>query len=222
MYICVGNIPTFAKELHITTSPENVTVHYELQPGAGCLLSDGYIQAQICYTLFTQQHNCSAEILNDSNLNCSSIKTEQGSITLLRYYKYCIVAEISSNVSEPKYLNLTVPANESVPTSKPSSLKIDIVGSDLEIRWEAPPFETWNGIPDSYCLNISVDRTLVNSTRVPVTRSHSHFSSYDSGKTYDIMLSSCTSVGCGPAAVSTIPSKRRRDLCAMTPLIGCK
>jgi hypothetical protein len=200
-----SNLPTFSKELSITTSPDDVAVTYELQPGAGCLLSEGYLQAQICYILFTQELECSAAILSDSNVNCSSITTEQGSITLQRYYKYCIVAEISSNVLEPAYLHLTVPANESVPTSKPSSLTVDIVGSALEIWWEAPPFEKWNGIPDSYCLNISVDGMLVNTTRVPTSRNYSHFPSYDSGKTYDIMLSCCTSIGCGPVAVNTIP-----------------
>ena len=211
--LCVGNLPTFSKELSITTSPDDVAVTYELQPGAGCLLSEGYLQAQICYILFTQELECSAAILSDSNVNCSSITTEQGSITLQRYYKYCIVAEISSNVLEPAYLHLTVPANESVPTSKPSSLTVDIVGSALEIWWEAPPFEKWNGIPDSYCLNISVDGMLVNTTRVPTSRNYSHFPSYDSGKTYDIMLSCCTSIGCGPVAVNTIPS--RFSVCAL-------
>lgn len=218
MHVSIGNIPLFFK-LRVTTDMEDVIVHYELQPGAVCFLSDGLLQSQICYKISTQEEECSAAAVNSSNAHCSSIVTEKGNITLPRYHTYCVVADLSSDVLDLNESSqfLVIHANEGIPTSKPRDLVALIRNNSLKIQWDAPPAEAWNGIPDSFSMNISVDGRLVNSTRVPVhAQSHYEtiFPSKKSGVNYNVTVSSCTSVGCGPIAVKTTASKSH--VCSVT------
>lgn len=204
----VGNVPIFSgKKLSYANNGTHVAVHYELEPGAQCLLSEGYLQANICYTDITQA-SCSPSIL-DKVLNCSNINQENGYISLPRYHNFCIVAEISSQVLDfnTSSTTLFIPANEGVPTSRPNSLKVEVVDNVLNISWRAPPLESWNGIPFSYSLNISVNGRLMKSIDVDVPSIFNEVvvymysdTPYDNTKDYNISVSSCTKVGCGPAA----------------------
>ena len=210
----LGNIPTFAnRQLYYTNSSSSkVMVYYELQPGARCLLEDRLLQSRICYISSTEEECLASAVIGNRNTICISINAEHGNITLPRYHNFCLVAEISSTVLDfnSAYKILRVPANEGIPASKPSSFSVRVVDEYVEIRWEAPPLDSWNGIPESYSLNTSVNGRLVNSTWISVQadlNEYRVYQSYDSMKTYNITLSSCTSIGCGPIASSSIQSK---------------
>ena len=212
-YAYTGNIPTFSnKELHYNyTNSTSVAVYYELEPGADCFLAKGILQARICYTL-SAENNCTASLVDNANVTCVGIDGERGQIFLARYYDFCVMATISSSV--PNFTDsvrtLKVSANESVP-DKPS-LSAEIVNGTLEISWRALPYKAWHGIPHSYTLNTTVNGRLVNSTQVHVQSDRNDFElyePYDSTKSYNISLSACTSVGCGPIAFKYLPSKKR-------------
>ena len=184
-------------------------MHYELEDGASALLSDGVLKAHICYKRASTQDDCSATT-DESDMNCSSINSEEGSISLPRYHDYCIVAVISSNVSDFNFedsSSLKVSANERSPTSKPEHLIVEAVNSSLFIQWELPPFDAWNGIPQSFRLNVSENGTLVLSIAVPSNDSHYQYSSYKNGANYNITVSACTRVGCGPFTTKSFIGK---------------
>ena len=185
-----------------------MSVHYDLEQGAQCLLNEGYLQANICYSEITQASSCSHFLLNKV-LNCSNINHENGFISLPRYQNFCIVAEISSQVLDfnTSSVILFIPANEGIPTSRPNNLKVEVVDNILNFSWQAPPLESWNGIPFTYSLNISVDEKLIKSIDIDVPSILDDIvayvysdTPYDSTKDYNISVASCTRVGCGPAA----------------------
>lgn len=200
MYVDVGK---FSKGLDITADDENVTVYYELKHGAECLLKDGYLQSQICYKSFTKEAVCSSALVNDLDANCLRIDTEKGNITLPRYYKYCIAADISGLSRDS--LSRVISANEDIPIGKPRHLAVEL-RDQIMAKWVAPPFVEWRGIPKSFSVNVSVDDSLVNSTSILVQSLDDYEISFpisEEGDSYTVAVSSCTSVGCGPRAEET-------------------
>lgn len=215
MYADVGK---FSKELSITDDDENVTVYYELRHGAECLLKDGYLQSRICSKLFTKGAVCSSALVNDSDANCSSIDTEKGYITLPRYHKYCVAADISGLSRDSLFL--VISANENIPIGKPKHLVVEL-SDGIMAKWVAPPFTEWRGIPRSFSVNVSVDNRLVNLTSVLVEESLNDyeilFPITEEGDNYTVAVSSCTSVGCGPSAKET--SECTLDMCCIPSLL---
>lgn len=200
MHVDVGR---FSKRLYNTTDDENVTVHYELQHGAECLLRDGSLQSRICSKLFTTEAVCSSAIVNDSDANCSRIETEKGNITLPRYHHYCVAADISGLNRDSS--SLVISENEGIPIGKPRHLAVEL-NDRMVAKWGSPPFNVWRGIPKSFSVNVSVDDRLVNSTSILVQSLNEYEMSFpisEDGHKYTVAVSSCTSVGCGPRAEET-------------------
>ena len=207
-HISVGNIPTFAGgKLSYVNDSTSVKVQYELEPGAECLITEGYLQAHICHANITQEE-CFIPILNSKDLNCSIIYKVRGSILLPRYHDFCIIAEISSSSVldfNGSSVSLFIPANEGVPSIAPDGLTVDVANST--VSWQALPVGSWNGVPDSYKLEISAIQRPVKLIHIPAPLGleevikYKYAPSYNSSKDYSISVSCCTSVGCGPATV---------------------
>ena len=191
---------------------------YQLEPGAGCLLAQGLLASNICYTRIQSSDTCSSSVLNTQEVvNCTNVGSEGGQLSLPRYHTFCVVATIWSKLLDMNTsTNLLIPANEGVPSQQPRSLTVSQAANDaLNISWSAPPNESWHGIPYDYRLNISTaGGELVNSTLQPVWYTSLMYQNYNSSLTYNVTILACTRVGCGPLASSTVtPCKKISCLC---------
>ena len=184
---------------------------YQLEPGAECLLGDGLLHSDICYAATQSSDICSPDLFNTlDHVNCTSIISESGNLSLPRYQTFCVVAKVWSDLLDMNVSTrtLTLPANEGIPSEKPKNLLASPVSTALNISWSAPPEESWHGIPYGYSLNISTAGGELVYSREAVLSNSLMYKNYNSSLAYNVTISACTRVGCGPIT-STIISRKK-------------
>ena len=182
---------------------------YQLEPGAGCLLGDGLLHSDICFAATQSSDTCSPDLFNTlDHVNCTSISSGSGNLSLPRYQTFCVVTKVWSDLLDMNISTktLTVPANEGIPSEKPKNLSVSPVNTTLNISWSAPLKESWHGIPYGYSLNISTAGGELNRERVG--SNSLMYKNYNSSLTYSVRISACTRVGCGPITSTTISRKK--------------
>jgi hypothetical protein len=182
-------------------------VSYQLEPGAECLLGDGLLHSDICYAATQSSDTCSPDLFNTlDHVNCTSIISESGNLSLPRYQTFCVVAKVWSDLLDMNVSTrtLTLPANEGIPSEKPKNLLASPVSTALNISWSAPPEESWHGIPYGYSLNISTAGGELVYSREAVLSNSLMYKNYNSSLAYNVTISACTRVGCGPITSTII------------------
>ena len=188
-----------------------MAVNYQLEPGAGCLLAKDLLHFNICYALRqSSEDKCSSLLLNTiDNTTCISIGNEKGQLSLPRYQTFCVVAKIWSDVlgMNVSARNLTILANEGIPSQAPSNLQISPESNTLHISWSNLT-NNWHGLPYMYNVTIYTAGRMLNSTAVPAKSTFLVYRDYNSSLLYNVTISACTRVGCGPVVNKPFPSKQ--------------
>ena len=183
-----------------------VFIHYELNSLAKCLLSRGLVLLQMCSSEQAVEVECSTSV---DSMTCQNITIDQEPLVLPRYHNYCVVGPVAYLTDSHFTVNSTVVrvhADEGIPKDPPDHLTLKNINGSLTIQWEAPPRDTWNGILSWFNVTVSQNGKSLYSTNVSANSTDGKYTKslkYEYNTNYNVTVSACTRVGCGPPAVRT-------------------
>ena len=200
----------FAQKPLVTKNSTDVTVTYELNSIAICLLSRKLVLLHICSRKQDIiKYDCTSPI---KSMECHNITAGQGHIILPRYVNYCLIGPVFITSNSHFTINstiITIEADEGTPSSPPRDVSLKVEDDELILQWKAPLSDSWNGIPSSFNIRLlrngEQDSTNVsaNLSRGTTYMYSKHFQ-YHFGTKYNVTISACTKIGCGPVAINTV------------------
>lgn len=203
---CTDDVLGFVEQPNNSTNMTAVFVHYELNSLAKCLLSRGLVQLQMCSSEEAVEVECPTSV---DKMTCQNITVNQEYIIFPRYHDYCVVGPVVYPTDSHFTVNSTVIrvyADEGIPKNPPDHLTLKNMNGSLAIQWEAPPPDTWNGILLWFNIRVSQNGKSIYSTNVSVDSSDGKYTKslkYEYDTNYNVTVSACTRIGCGPPAVRT-------------------
>ena len=170
-----------------------------------CLISTGFISGKICCS--KMEATCGSTEKEE----CYPAVNSSGAHTFYKlkpYQNYCLTAVIE-NGSFFKVSSKNVSTSQSVPGCPPASLSVTY-NESVTIEWDPPPRECLNGDLKNYTITIKVTGDGGTSTKTLVTNENEYaIPEYNSTLDYEVSVSACTSVGCGPPNTTKISPKSK-------------
>lgn len=154
----------------------------------------------------SEEEDCPTSV---DKMTCHNITTNEQYIVLPRYHDYCVVGPVVYPSDSHFTVNSTVvrvQANEGIPENPPDHLTLKNINGSLTLQWEAPPRDTLNGILLQFNITVSRNGEPVYATYVPADSNDGKYTKYLQYKydtNYNVTISACTRVGCGPPAMKT-------------------
>ena len=215
-------------------TPTEVEAEWGFDAGMHCLLSRSLAQGTVCFTTLITGQVCPSVISE----NCQAISPEATRLSFTSgirpYTEYCFVALLILNNDSTTATNHTaktlasmkasVRSQESSPNGRPTDFNLSVLqepSSSLHINWGPPLQIHCNGVLTHY--NLSVSKGQGVAANVSAVRAgqeqYEEEIEYDPSVNYQVSVSACTSVGCGPTATQTILANGRGITYSVTAFV---
>lgn len=188
-------------------SSTTMQVTWRNDPGSLCLQRRGVATGKLCHAEKTD--NC---YMDDAA--CETIPPDIVSYIIDQLKPataYCVylMLEYQTSTATDRVVGLPVTNTtfEDKPSCKPRNLttwrRDD--NQQPEVKWRPPPAECRNGVISKYRINVGIN----GKEKLSVEQKSTSYTleQYNPVERYDILVSACTSVGCGPEASISVNGK---------------